>query len=296
MAGIIALSFVKPPPGIPMKIGYLDHNLHNYHSRHFLALLRSRGADVAMAWESRPKGPDWCKAHKVRRADSAAEVIRLCDALVILAPNDLGTHPALAKAALTSGKPVLVDKLLCPRLKDAEGMMAAAKKAGTPLFSASALRYAGELKALKGKPRPDWMLANGMGAWDIYGVHTLSLVLAAMGDQVVRLRSVGQAPVSEVILEFKGGRRAWLTLADVKNGYEEMPWTLHLARKGNLERVAIRDFDGFYRNLMGEALKFFKTGRSPLSGSEMLTSVEVLEKGEMSRKKDGAWIRLKTGS
>ena len=94
-----------------------------------------------------PTGEDWCEKNAVRRAKTPEEAVEGADGVLVLAPDNIEAHPALAERVLPAGKPTFFDKLLAPTAAKAEGIVAAARRHNAPIFSASSLRYAVELEA-----------------------------------------------------------------------------------------------------------------------------------------------------
>lgn len=170
-----------------MRLGFVDHHLNNFHANKFLSLLHGplaeEGARIEAAWESHPAGEDWCVRNGIPRAGSAAEVAAACDAVMVLAPDNTEAHLELCTQVLPAGKPVVVDKFLAPALDEARAIVRLAEEHGAPIFSASALRFAVELEAAleSAEAPPAEAFARGMGDWGGYGVHTLSLLLRALG-------------------------------------------------------------------------------------------------------------------
>jgi len=280
-----------------LRIGFVDHHLNNYHANKFLSLLHGLLADqdarVMLAWESDPTGEDWCAKNGIRRADSAEAVAKECDVVMVLAPDNIDAHLGLCARVFPSGKPALVDKFLAPNLREAKEIVDLAKAHGNKLFSASSLRFAVELKdALKDvTSKPADAFARGMGDWNGYGVHTLSMVIGALGADVKRLIDTGNAKNAALTLEYADGRRAWVDVRSAENMWEALPWSFGVRIDDKYVTRTIKDFDGFYANLMREAVAFFKTGTSPVSTEEMLRVVAILESAAKSRA-SGAWIQL----
>src|SRR5262245_62498648 len=61
------------------------------------------------------------------------------DAVVVCLPPDL--HPDVAVACLEAGRPVIVEKPLAPTVEQAERVVEAAERTGTPLLVAQTLRF-----------------------------------------------------------------------------------------------------------------------------------------------------------
>lgn len=282
-----------------MKIGFVDHHLNNFHANKFLELLRgplaSLGATVTAAWESDPTGEDWCAKQNVPRANSAAAVAEHVDAVMVLAPDNIDAHLSLVKQVVPAGRPLLVDKFLAPTLADAREIVELAERHRVKLFSSSSLRFAAEVDAAKATlpagAAPTEAFARGMGEWSGYGVHTLALALALLGPDVKRMVNTGTANSAVVTLDYGGDRRATVEVRASKNQWEAFPWSFGVRAGDQYATGVVKDFDGFYANLMRQAVKFFQTGESPITTAEMLKVVAVLEGAERSHR-SGTWVDL----
>ncbi|MCC2672429.1 MAG: hypothetical protein K0Q72_4901 [Armatimonadetes bacterium] len=280
-----------------LRIGFVDHHLNNFHANKFLSLLHGPLADqdarVMLAWESDPTGEDWCKKNGIPRAASAEEVAKQCDAVMVLAPDNIDTHLSLCRKVFPAGKRTLVDKFLAPTLAEAKQIVDLAAEHKAALFSASSLRFAVELEAAlkEAGSRPADAFSRGMGDWGGYGVHTLSMAIGALGADVKRLIDTGDAHNTALTLEYTDGRRAWIDVRSAANMWDVLPWSFGLRVGDKYATAQIKDFDGFYANLMRRAIQFFKTGESPVTTAEMLKVVAILESAERSRK-TGEWITL----
>jgi predicted dehydrogenase len=280
-----------------VKIAFLDHHLNNWHADTFLRLLRgplaSEEIEVVKAWESNPTGDDWCRKHNVPRAASAQEAVKGVDAIAVLAPDNIEDHLKLCAVALPTGKPTLIDKFLSPTLHDAREIVELARMHRTPIFSSSSLRWAVELEAIRPKlgaaPIAD-AFARGMGQWSGYGVHTLSIITGIMGHDIRRVIHTGTPQAATVTLDYAGGRRGVVDVRDAANGYDALVWSFAARVGDKYETATVKDFDGFYANLMRRAAGFFKTGTSPMPAEEALKIVAVLEGAEKSRAMGGIWV------
>jgi hypothetical protein len=131
-----------------------------------------------------------------------------------------------------------------------------------------------------------------MGDWNGYGVHTLSMVFRALGSDVRRVTDTGTKDAAHVTLEFADGRHAWVEVSHAANEWDVFPWVFGFRAGDRCVTGTIKDFDGFYANLMRRAVEFFKSGDTPVSTAEMIRTVAVLEAANASRAKGGEWIEL----
>jgi predicted dehydrogenase len=174
--------------------------------RHFNAEHRYPGITITTLW-----GNDRDRVDALRRldptlvaAESAAALVEQVDAAIVGARHgDL--HRAPAVLALAAGRPVFVDKPLANSLADARAIVAAAEGNGTPLLSASALRWQSETLRLKAKlggldgpiellAYGTWYPHNEYGGAIYYGIHIVELVQELLGIEWRKLSLVSGDP------------------------------------------------------------------------------------------------------
>ncbi len=279
-----------------LRIAFVDHHLNNYHANKFVTLLRGPladlGAEVACAFETDPRGEDWCAKQGVRACPSLAEAVDAADAIIVLAPDNIEAHPVLCSQVLPSGKPCFVDKFLATGPAEAAAIAALASKHGAPLFSASSLRFAVELDGVVPPGQlAEAAYARGMGTWDVYGCHTVSLLLAMMGCEASRVIDTGSEGARLVTVDFEG-RRGLVEVREAGNMFEACPWSFGGRWDGRYSGATVTEFDGFYANLMRQVIAFFRTGTSPLTTAEMLLVPTLLAAAELSLARGGSWINL----
>ena len=280
-----------------MRIGFVDHHLNNYHADKFLSLVRGplkeMGAEVKSAWESNPTGEDWCAKNDVPRAGSIAEVVEQVDAVIVLAPDNIEDHLALCQEVLPFGKPTAIDKALAFNVADTKAIVALARKHNAPITSSSALAFAVELEELLPQitTTPTEVFVSGMGEWKNYGLHTLSMALRIMGPGIKRLIDTGTDSSRMVTLDYGDGRKAFVTVRWSDNMWEIFPWTLGIRLSPEkFLSTTIKDFDGFYSNLMRHVIEFFKTGNGGFPGELAMELVAVLEGADKSQAAGGEWV------
>lgn len=89
---------------------------------------------------------EWCQEQKVGKASSVEQIVKECDCIVVLSPDNPERHEDLSDLSLKSGKPVYIDKPIAPTLKEARRLFEKVEKYKTPMMSSSALRFDSELK------------------------------------------------------------------------------------------------------------------------------------------------------
>ena len=282
-----------------MKIGFIDHHLNNYHANKFLSIIKDgkagEGLEVVAAYESNGEGEDWCAKNNIPRAASAAEVVEKSDAIIVLAPDNIDAHVELSKEALQSKKPVLIDKVLASNVEDAMKIVTDAKTAGTPIMTASSLRFSVELDqllALVGQGPYEGIFSRGFGKWRGYAVHTIQPALRLLGGRVKRVIDTGQGTTHLITIENDKGNRAFIDLRECENQYEATPWQIGILHHKNYEVITIKKFDEFYENLLKNAVKFFQTGISPVPVEEMLDQVLVEAAADNSFNNGGQWVTV----
>ena len=286
-----------------MKIAFVDHHLNNFHADKFLSLLRGElsgsGLEVCCAFETDPTGDDWCEKNGVARAATLREAVEGADGIIVLAPDNIETHRAFADQVLPLGKPTIFDKLLASTRDDARAIIKLAQQNNAPIFSSSSLRYAVELEAaLENESAstrteaPRECLVRGFGAWNHYGIHTLSLALRIMGFDVKRLIDTGTETARTVTLDYGDGRRAVIDVRQSADAGQQFPW--HFAfRDGDEYRAApVSDSAAFYANLMRQNAKFFTSGETDLTPDNLVETVTLMEAAETSLRAGGEWVSL----
>lgn len=282
-----------------MKVGFIDHHLNNYHANKFLGIFREGLAgekvEIVAAYESHPEGEDWCAKNNVPRVATAAEVIEKADAILVLAPDNAEAHLELSREAIRSKKPVFIDKVLAHTVEDARKIIADAQDNGSPIMTASSLRFSVELEqllALVGDGPHEGIFSRGFGKWRGYAVHTVQPALRLLGGRVKRVIDTGTGTVHQITVENDKGQRAYIDIRLCENQYEATPWQIGILHHGNYEVITIKQFDEFYVNLAKNMVKFFKSGVSPVPVEEMLDVVLLEIAADNSFKNGGHWVEV----
>jgi predicted dehydrogenase len=199
---------------MPIRIGFADYKLENYHAniflKHYRGALKDRGATVAGCFAlDAEEGKAWAKKNDVAYFDTPEQLDAQVDAYCILAPSNPELHLKLAQLFAPFGKPMYIDKTFAPDEKTAKEIFAVADKHNAPLQTTSALRYTNVQQWLREHPgeQVKHMITWGGGrSFDEYAIHPLELLISCMGPDATHLLRRGSGELSQLILNFTGDR------------------------------------------------------------------------------------------
>ncbi len=243
-----------------------------------------------------PNAPTW----KKQAEEMGVSPIASCDAMLdqvegvlVLAVNG-NKHAALARAALERGLPTYIDKPLTCDLNQARQLLAMARKSSARCYSASSLRFAAEIESIKrgalGKLHAidafgPGELHESMAGLFFYGVHTIDMVDAIWGPGVKRVSAIHMSDRDLLDLEYNDGRYARLRME--RKGSYDFGATVH-GEKG-LTQFKV-DFADVYNRLVKGMVRFFAGGPAPAAMRDIVENVAVMEAGNQSMSRDGAWV------
>ena len=232
----------------------------------------------------------------VEIVDSIDELLDKVD-VVLLLSIDGRPHLEQALPVLAAGKPVFIDKPIAGSLADAIEIFRLAKEHNVPCFSSSSLRFAAATLGMRTNPQvgevrgcdqyspcplephhPDFF-------W--YGIHGVEPLFTIMGTgckSVTRVHTEGQDIVVGV---WEGGRIGTLRgIRDSRRGYGSTVF-------GTKAIVPGGGFGG-YEPLIVEIIKFFKTGKPPVSAEETLEIFAFMEAADESKRQGGCPVTLES--
>ena len=248
--------------------------------------------DIESSVKRVPEYTEKLKAVGVEIVDSIEALASKVDA-VLLETNDGRPHLEQLRPCLAAKKPVFIDKPIAGSLSDAIKIFAEAEKAGVPIFSSSSLRFGkltqaardGSVGAVKEaetfspasleKTHPDLF-------W--YGIHGVESLFTVMGTgcESVQRRTTPEGMI-QVVGTWAGDRKG--TFREGK-GYGGKA----IGDKGEAE---VGKFDG-YEPLLYEIVKFFRSGKPPVSPAETLEIYAFMEAADESKRQGGAAVTLKS--
>lgn len=230
----------------------------------------------------------------VRIVKDIPELLQTVDAVMILS-LDGRAHLEQVRAVLKAKKPVFLDKPVAASLKDAVTIYKEAEAASTPLFSASALRWypgvqevanskiAGPSGAISSGPAPKAAFHPDLF---FYGIHPTEALFTVMGTGCVSVVCTASPGASVVTGQWADGRVGTLFAMHTWPA----PYKVTLFGK---DRVADQRSDGGdYTPLVREIVKFFQTGKPPVSEVKTLEIYAFMEAADESKRRHGAPVSL----
>jgi hypothetical protein len=213
---------------------------------------------------------------------------------VLLESVDGRPHLAQFREIAKGGKPVFIDKPLASTLADARAIAQVARENNIKWFSASSLRYADGIPALKLNGLTG-VVAWGPGPLEAhhqldltwYGIHTVEVLYTLMGtgcDEVTRTF----APDAEVVTgRWKDGRVGTIRL---HRPYSPFGATAFAPKE--IVSSGKEMYSG-YKNLVIQILKFFQTGVEPIDEKETLEMFAFMDAAQRSRESGGVPVKLR---
>ena len=227
----------------------------------------------------------------VKIVESIDELLKHVD-VVLLETNDGRPHLAQVLPVLKARKPVFIDKPVAGSLKDAIAIYREAKKAGVPIFSSSSLRFGKNSQAARAgslgrvsycethspasieKTHPDLF-------W--YGVHGVESLFTVMGTGCKSVKRTSEDGKIVVTGNWNGDRTGVFREGSGYGGNA----------KGEKGEAAVGSYDS-YRPLVVEIVKFFRTGKPPVSAEETLEIYAFMEAADQSKRQAGANVTLQS--
>ena len=236
-------------------------------------------------------------------AEMGIEIVPSIDALldkvdvVLLESVDGRPHLAQAIPVLRAGKPVFIDKPVAGSLVDAVAIFDLAEQLNVPCFSSSSLRFSKGIIGMR--DHEDVGKVTGCEArgpcslephhpdlfW--YGIHGTEILFTIMGtgcEEVSRMQTDG----TEFVVGRWGDGRIG-TFRGVRAGKSGYGATVY----GDKGIAQSGGYDG-YAPLVVEIVKFFKTGKPPVSAAETLEIYAFMEAADESKRQGGMPVKIES--
>jgi hypothetical protein len=217
--------------------------------------------------------------------------------VVLLESVDGRVHLEQVKPVFAAGKPVFIDKPLGGSLAQAVAIAELGEKHNAKWFSSSSLRYGQALAEAKGDEKLGRVV--GCATWgpceiqpthpDLfwYGIHGVEMLYSVMGtgcESVSRVHTDGADVVTGV---WQGGRVG--TYRGVRGGKSGFGAVIF----GEKASTSFAEGGG-YRPLLVEVVKFFKTGKPPVSAEETIELFAFMEAADESKRQGGKPVTIES--
>jgi hypothetical protein len=213
---------------------------------------------------------------------------------VLLSSVDGRVHLEQARPVIAAHKPLFIDKPLAATLEDAREIARLAKEAGVPWFSSSSLRYSEIGATMK------FADATGASTWgpgpfephhdlDLswYAIHPVELLYTLLGPGCQSVTRIA-TPNSDVIVgRWKDGRLGTVRAIRPYSDYGAVVF------RPNQIVEAKPQAAGSYRPLVVEIVKFFATGKPPVSNDETLEIFAFMDAAQRSKEQGGHPVTLR---
>ncbi len=233
----------------------------------------------------------------VRIVDTPEAVAENSDA-ILLESVDGRVHLPLFERIARYGKPVFVDKPFALRSQEAEAIFCMAGEHGVAVMSCSSLRYAEGLTAVLADDRCGAIIGTDVyGPLSLqdtqpglfwYGIHTVEMLMAAMGIGCVEVRAVSLEDHELIAGTWADGRIG--TIRGNRKGNNQFGAVVHREQGSRFADVYAHD-KPYYASLLERIMAMFRSGQPDIAQSETLHIVRFVEAANESRA-SGAIVKL----
>jgi predicted dehydrogenase len=253
------------------------------------------GARVTHLWTDDPsEAPPIAEADFIEHVvDRPEDVIGEVDA-VIVSTDDGSDHVRRARPFVEAGLPVFVDKPMADNLADLAWFLAARCR-GARVLSSSAMRYASEIRDLRGRLKAlgnlRWISSFTAKTWEKYGIHALELAYGITGPGYSWVRTVELEGGDVVTAGHQNGLS--VTLPAIHDAYGSFG-VIQVCGTDGYESLQFRDTYFAFRAQLVAVIDSLRTGRDSHPFSETVEQILVVIAGLASRAENGRRIEIAT--
>lgn len=225
--------------------------------------------------------------------DSIEELCEKVDG-ILLESVDGRPHLKQARMVITAGKPLFIDKPMADDLADVIEIFRLAKQNNVPCWSSSSARYGEGIAGARNSEELGQIVGCdvfGSSSWAahhpdlyLYGIHAVEPLFTVMGTGCETVTRIETGGVDMVVGVWKGGRIG--TFRDLRGGKTDFK-TIIYGKKG----MATANPSG-YAPLLEQIVKFFKTGKPPVSPEETIEIFAFMSAADESKAQGGAAILI----
>ena len=222
----------------------------------------------------------------------------LCEKVdgVLLESVDGRPHLKQARPVIKAKKPLFIDKPVAANLADVIEIFRLAEQNNVPCWSSSSFRYGEGIVGVKNDERVGEVKGCdvfGSSSWAehhpdlyLYGIHPVTAMFAVMGTGCERVSRYRTKSIDLVVGVWKDGRIG--TFRDLRGGKSDSAVFIY-GTKG-----MVKGKSSGYKPLVDEIVKFFQTGKVPVSVEETIEIYAFMSAADESKALGGAPVFLKT--
>ncbi|MCE2653178.1 MAG: Gfo/Idh/MocA family protein [bacterium] len=241
--------------------------------------------------------------HGAVEAKSLEEMLKACDGFMVLNVSG-GKHSKFAEKCLKTKKPTYVDKPLTTKFAEAKKLLALSRKLKAPCYSASSLRFIAAFDGIDFAKLGKVVAVDAYGPGELlkadphlwhYGCHAIEMVdsifaRSGQGAGVKKVSAVEMADRHLLDLEYRDGRYVSIRLE--RKGSWEFGGIIHGEKGAASFRETFGDGASIYDRLIGGMVSFFEGKGQPVPLRDIVETVAVMDAGNASIKKKGAWVNV----
>ncbi len=222
----------------------------------------------------------------------------LCEKVdgVLLESVDGRPHLKQARPVIKAKKPLFIDKPVAANLADVIEIFRLAEQNNVPCWSSSSFRYGEGIVGVQNNERVGEVKGCdvfGSSSWAehhpdlyLYGIHPVTALFAVMGTGCERVSRYRTESIDLVVGVWKDGRIA--TFRDLRGGKSDAAVFIY-GTKG-----MVKGKSSGYKPLVDEIVKFFQTGKVPVSVEETIEIYAFMSAADESKALGGAPVFIKT--
>ncbi len=213
---------------------------------------------------------------------------------VLIESVDGRPHLAEAKPVISAHKPFFVDKPLAATYADAREIARLAKAAGVPFFSSSSTRF----NAISSDKGPG---ITGVSTWgpgpfeehhklelSWYAIHPIEILFTIMGPGCQTVTRVSGANEDLIACRWKDGRLGSVRALRPYGDYGAVITRGREVIVNHPNAAGATD----YRPLVVEIVKFFQTGKPPVTPEETLEIFAFMDAAQKSKEQGGKAVQV----
>jgi hypothetical protein len=215
---------------------------------------------------------------------------------VLIESVDGRVHLEQAKPVIAAHKPLFIDKPLAATLEDAREIARLAKAAGVPWFSSSSLRF-GAIGTTMKLPNLTGAVTWGPGPFEAhhplelawYAIHPVELLFTIMGTGCESVTRIAGNDGDVITCRWKDGRIGTVNAVRPYSDYGAIAFRGRESVESHPKAAQATD----YRPLVVEIVKFFETGKPPVSNEETLEIFAFMDAAQRSKEQGGKPVTLR---